>query len=719
MSSIDFLGGNFKLTYSTYTGKHQTSLGGCVTVLLGLVVLSSSVFIFSQYFNTEAPIVTSSTELHSKYTEFDLYEEELFTPVSVVVGGSLVPTRAVGRFITPQIEMEEYSFNNQTRNYQLKMIHTYKFVPCDSLDDEKVLEVHEKINSVAGELKGHSLCPDFKNDSSKYRAMRNLSSSVYYFPKLSIFPCSLPDKTQCASSTELSFASLSYASIEKLMVSSDFDSPISLSPEVKTIDLDVSLRKKRQLEVRLNRLEDDTLILRDPKLKKEFVTQHQLESDYKKRPESQTYCSGAQIAMGVFGGCQEYFLLNYSPSGKIVKIRRSYRKLTTVLGELGGFLKLVTSVVFVVYSYYNTSNVKNFIAKNLYNLGGGRPGKASSKNKHSKLFSKEFNRKEKRKSVQKNKIQDSSTSKQKNNKKPLVDPKKYEEVVKECVKTRRCGMDMLSKLDFVEMLQELMFEEHDKVLLPLLILRLKEKQIKQKKHRGTENQLKGQKSEKKNQKVKEKKKVHSKNQRQKKVMEKEEEKEQQNQPDEEEGGTYQNNSEFCSGLHMDYEDAFYLLVSSKPKTGLKKAVKRLMLENVKTFFEPPGDENKRLVMEKPVIQITEKEPKREVKRPKDEEEHRKSEKKIFKKSLLTMKDLERQRLEKGRNILGSSKNKSGDDLLRHLLNDRPLRKKNIKKIGRGSSRRMIVSPRPGLKKEIDEKEDSFQLPELESLKDQF
>ena len=39
---------------------------------------------------------------------------------------------------------------------------------------------------------------------------------------------------------------------------------------------------------------------------------------------------------------------------------------------------------------------------------------------------------------------------------------------------------------------------------------------------------------------------------------------------------------------MGYHEAFDSLVCSKPKSGLKKAVKRLMLENVKTFFQ---DEN--------------------------------------------------------------------------------------------------------------------------------
>ena len=245
MRTIDFLGGGFNLTYSTSTGKHQTVLGGYTTVLLGLVVLFSSVFILSEYFNTEVPIVTSSTEYHSNYTEFDLYEEELFSPFAVLAGPSLIPAQAASRYITGQIEIEEYFYNNQTHNYQLRTVHIFKFVPCDILNDRKVLDVTDKINSVASELKGNGLCPDFKTDSAKFKAMRNISNSTYYSPKMSIYPCSLPDRSQCASPEELSLISLVYTSIEKLLISSNFEEPISTVSETDSFEVDLSLRKKR------------------------------------------------------------------------------------------------------------------------------------------------------------------------------------------------------------------------------------------------------------------------------------------------------------------------------------------------------------------------------------------------------------------------------------------------------------------------------------------
>ena len=567
--TIDFMGGSFNLSYSTSTGKHQTLIGGYVTILLGLVVLSSSLLIFSQYFNTEAPIVTTSTEFHSKFTEFNLYEEELFEPLAVVVGGALIPAVGIARYITPQIQMQQYSFNNQTRNYELKTLLTFNYVPCDTINDPKVLEVIEKVNSVSSELQGNSLCPDFRDSPNEFRAMRNLSNSTYYVPKLMIFPCSLPDQSLCASKQEIFYSNVVYANVEKLMVSSNLKNPIGLFPRTKSMSLDSSLAKAINYDLSFNQVFDDTNIFSGPTLKEEFVTQQKVDSDSKKRNELQLHCSAAQIAMGVFGGCVEYIGIEYYPTGQLAKIRRNYRKMTTVLGELGGFVKLISTVVFVLYSFYNARSVKNHIANHIYNFGNrakkqeGKPAKRYREQQDSSMVpqmaiegsnnSNKLDSKEK------------SVMSVKKEKKDLVDQNKYGDVIKECVKSRTSAMDMINKMDFVEMLQELMFEENDKVLLPLLVLKLKEKQMKK---IAAEEKAKRQKEEQKFN--------NNKNQlfSKKRVFASD------FQPEEQVG------TQGKAPLGpMEYEEAYNRLLASNPDTKMKQSIRQLMIENVGEFFQ--------------------------------------------------------------------------------------------------------------------------------------
>ena len=131
-------------------------------------------------------------------------------------------------------------------------------------------------------------------------------------------------------------------------------------------------------------------------------------------------------------------------------------------------------------------------------------------------------------------------------------------------------MDMLSKLDFVEMLQELMFEDHDKVLLPLLILRLKEKQIKGEKINSTF------KKPKKN------------NQWEKSIFSQNYKKE--TIPKKTNKSTTKisrpiiiTNESDCQ--RKNYESAFKALLDSKPKQGVKAEVRNLMIENLNPIFQ--------------------------------------------------------------------------------------------------------------------------------------
>ena len=87
--SLDILGKKFSLSFETSSGKFQTSLGGYLTLALTLISLGTFVLIFSQYFNKDSPVVTTSSEFDSKITQFNLYNEDLSSPMGISLG----PTR--------------------------------------------------------------------------------------------------------------------------------------------------------------------------------------------------------------------------------------------------------------------------------------------------------------------------------------------------------------------------------------------------------------------------------------------------------------------------------------------------------------------------------------------------------------------------------------------------------------------------------------------------
>ena len=559
--AIDFMGGDFSLSYHTATGKHQTMIGGYVTIILGITVITSSLVIFSQYFNTESPIVTSSTEFSSKITEFNLYDEEMMPPLSVLLGGALIPAQLVGRYITPKIQIEMYSYNNQTRNYESRLLHEFDYAPCESLDDPKMKAVIGRVNSASSEFLGNAICPDFKGAPEKFKIERNLVNSTYITATLRIFPCSLPDQAHCASAIELSYSTIIYTHTLKLLVSSNFKQPILLSPETRNLEIDAFSKKLIAYDVRKNELRDDTEVMRGPKLKKEFATPHLVNSDSRKRNEAQTYCSSVQIAQRLLGACTEYISVAYSATGQVNKVRRNYRKVTTILGELGGFVKLITTVVFILYSYYNSRSVRNYIAKSIYNFGNQVYKKAKTENFNLKM-TKLGNQVE---------IQEKGTSQGGiKRQKSLVDPKRYQGVIQECVKSRTSALDMINKLDFVEMLQEMMFDDHHQTLLPLLVIKLKEKKMKreeelQNKAKEGQSQRQGQGSSNPNNKLFGKKTITN------------------VQFEEIEAPKVAKNS--VETQKMGYGEAYESLLESEPASRMKQAVNQIMIENLSEFFE--------------------------------------------------------------------------------------------------------------------------------------
>ena len=156
-----------------------------------------------------------------------------------------------------------------------------------------------------------------------FRAMRSFANSTNLVPKLKFYPCSLPDKTKCASLKELTNANVLYPVLEKLLVSANFSHPVSRFLQNKVVGIDSTVKKINRFEIRLNRIEDHTSIFSGPKTRIEYVTQEKPESDYRNRDHSQMHCEERLIALGTFGGCHEYAYYEYTPSAKVLKITRN------------------------------------------------------------------------------------------------------------------------------------------------------------------------------------------------------------------------------------------------------------------------------------------------------------------------------------------------------------------------------------------------------------
>ena len=108
-----------------------------------------------------------------------------------------------------------------------------------------------------------------------------------------------------------------------------------------------------------NKVMDDTVsTLTAPKLKIEYATMKEDSLDFSGRDPNQLHCSEQEVLMREAGPCREYLMFEYHANKEVIITRRSYKKITTMLGEFGGIFKILTSMIFVFYGFYSMRKVK-------------------------------------------------------------------------------------------------------------------------------------------------------------------------------------------------------------------------------------------------------------------------------------------------------------------------------------------------------------------------
>ena len=549
IKSLDMLGEKFSLAFSSANGTFQTTLGGLITILMSILTISAFVIIFSQYFNTSAPMVTTSAEFASNKTTFNMYEHEIITPLALTIQGEFITAEAP-RYVTIFAEVRGFAHNKQTDQFEETLLFKFPYIPCDQVTDKRTQEIVLKL-MVIPKFLSSNLCPEFSGNPNEYLASQDQKNSQFRAVKLLIYPCSLPDPSQCASPREVNIVTITFSRFLRLVDPSDYEDPLRQLPRKEDLRLDSSNSKFRNYMLQGHKVLDDTLQLRPPKVKLEFATANLETIDTSSRDPNQVHCSAAQIEMGPRGGCQEYMKFDFTATGEVEVIRRNYKQFTTIMGEFGGMLKLMTTFVFIFYSVYNSKKVKKYFAESILKLGASS---GSDEESLKKILDK-AERRDRRKVGLQNHLKE-ALGKESGASVGLDDePIPAKEVVAECVRSRTNAVDMMDKLNFIEYFEEFMLDEHERTLLPLMLIKIKERKMKEtrkrlKEQRRRELERRGQ------------------DNNIRKIFQ---------QPRQDRVHKAKKGS--------TYEQAYQKLLESTPESGIKQKMKEFSLELLKDFFD--------------------------------------------------------------------------------------------------------------------------------------
>ena len=474
--SLDMLGTKFSLGFPTLTGKFQTKLGGYVTLLMALLFGAAFIVIFSQFFETDTPMVTSSLEFGSKIVKENLFEQEIFLPIALFtqVGGLM--GQRVEKFFTAKIKLIIFEKDPKTGRSGLKINRMVDYVRCSEIKDLEILEKFIRILPDKSFLPG-AICPDFRGIKQEFFVKTDPINFSFNEILLLIYPCSLPDSSECASKQEVNDAILIFYRLDKFVVSTDKENPLRENFDRNNVRFDTFNTKYQYMDVKKNMVIDDTSIYGNPHIKLDYATATLATTDSRSRDPTNLHCTKEQIETGIYNTCAEYLLIAYRAVSYMVVVRRTYKKLTTIMGEFGGVLKLVTTAVMVFYSIYSSWKMRTFFMKHLFNLN----------EKNSKDFKELINQADMRKkrkrmreassrNILAKQIDPTSGNAEETQTEPLPF-RGMKDIMKICVAHKLTATDILSKLQFVEVLEKTLFTEEERTLLPLVMLRMKEEEL--------------------------------------------------------------------------------------------------------------------------------------------------------------------------------------------------------------------------------------------------
>ena len=516
VQTIDLIGSKFSLGFSSTTGAFQTRLGGYLTVLLGMVSMVVLVNIMYQYFDTESPIVTTSTELNARDHVFNLYEEDLYLMLAISNAFGFIEDYK--RFITPKLRVYNLKYNPIRKAYEIEKIKEFDYVNCDKITDPKMKQILDVTHSNK-DIQRMSLCPDFAGSEDEFSISDDLDTNTYRRAELTLYPCSLEDQTKCAKPQEFLLFRAYYGQMNKLLTSANFEKPVTLSPTIGDITLNLHFSKFMKFAVNNNRVIDSKYEFFAQKIKEEYLNFEVIERDINPRNPSQLHCTERQVDLWKRGGCLEYLSIVYEVKREVFIVRRNYKRISDVFCQFGGIMKLLTGVVFFFYSWYNKSKIKSSIIAATFDLDenektqvthflnyiekGDKKGqetrrkvprteKPKSKSNlaqhlnisYSNLKGLQSERIEKKGKKQRNRRPRRNqilTKPPENGECQKVDSQ-VKNILSQLAKKRTNADDLINKLNFIEFLQMLFLDKNLKKLLPMLLIKNKYK----KEHGGEE-----------------------------------------------------------------------------------------------------------------------------------------------------------------------------------------------------------------------------------------
>ena len=466
IKNLDIMGEKFKLQYTEKGGKYRTRLGGCVSIIVAALALILLVFISSEFFDTSSPVVTTTRELSSSQS-FNIVGKDLFSGLGLSFTEFL--ETEFFNLITVRFQLMRKSFNPQKNSTKTEVVKNIRYISCSESKDQHLIDLLKELVEDVN-LK-QFICPVFKEVDNNVTLSFDPQSFSSTYLSLKIYPCSLPERSQCYPFKPGNSMTLIVPRFSNMVSPSNYEDPVAFSWKVTTAQVDSVRARLNSHILEVNRIVDDRSVLDKPKTKVEYGVFRPLITDSWERNMTQVYCTSAMIDSGE---CEEYLEIAYELESEVVITKRRYKKIPALLGEFGGILKLLTTA-FVIISFYYSKSIKSFLFDQTFGIKKPKAEVILSKVRKGLKIDDKIKQGDQL-SMPVHKIGGSSSKGQLNNLKNNKIIKQEGDFAVKCCKDETLNfktdvVELAKKMSLVDMLNGAYLKKHHKILLPLVILR--------------------------------------------------------------------------------------------------------------------------------------------------------------------------------------------------------------------------------------------------------
>ena len=256
----------------------------------------------------------------------------------------------------------EKKFIKEENRFEYTSIQRFDYKPCTEYKSKNTYKTLFD-TSISTRIEGLTICPDLEDDPEKAELVSSsdLSSKTLY---IRVYPCSLPDPSQCSPGYNPDFSTASMVNIEWTPQSGNYTDPLQTGMLSQNVDINSKAKRTVTLQIRRHRIVDVLNEFQGEELREEYLVSTQTKVDETSRDSSHTHCSESDMTF-FSKTCDEYFTIHHNALSEVITLRRNYKKLSELSGEFGGILK-IASVLFIFYVVYNAKAKEWMLANEVF-----------------------------------------------------------------------------------------------------------------------------------------------------------------------------------------------------------------------------------------------------------------------------------------------------------------------------------------------------------------